>query len=76
MCPAMVSKWALAVHSWGVKAGSWGSERCWVDRGHPDPSLVDLEEVGDQGVEINIRIGEIVERQFLPVPKQLAVSTR
>lgn len=46
-----------------------GDERRWVDGRHPDPGLVDLEEVGDQGVEVDVGVGKVVESKFFPVPR-------
>ncbi len=43
-------------------------ERGRVDGRHPDARLVDLEQVRDERVEVDVRVGEVVEGQFLPVP--------
>lgn len=45
-----------------------------IDRGHPDSGLVDLEQICYQGVEIDVRISEIIEGQLLPVPNTLLVD--
>lgn len=64
----------LAVQQVAHPAGS-GQASCrrghkgrWVDRGHPDSGLVDLEQIGDQGVEVDVGVREVVEGEFLPVP--------
>lgn len=41
---------------------------CRVHGRHPYPRLVNFEQIGDEGVEIDIRIGKIVESELLPVP--------
>ena len=43
-------------------------ERGRIDSRHPDASLVDFEQIRYQGIEIDVRVGEVVEGQFLPVP--------
>ena len=45
-----------------------GDERGGVDGRHPDSGLVDLEQVCDQRVEVDVRVREVVEGEFLPVP--------
>jgi hypothetical protein len=40
-----------------------------VDRRHPDAGLVDFEEVGDEGVEVDVGVGEVVEGELLPIPR-------
>lgn len=53
---------------WHVERTSGCDKRCRIDRRHPDSGLVDLKEVRHQRIEIDIRIGKIVEGEFLPVP--------
>ena len=43
-------------------------ERRWVHGRHPDASLVNLEEVSDQGIEVNIRVGKVVKGELFPIP--------
>ena len=52
----------------GLETKTWAGERGRVDCGHPDSGLVDLEEVGNEGVEVDVGVGEVVEGQLLPVP--------
>ena len=35
---------------------------------HPDPSLVDLEKIRDQAVEVDVGVRKVVEGQLFPVP--------
>ena len=52
-----------------LDTGGWRrDERGRIDGRHPDPGLVDFEQIRHQGIEIDIRVGEVVECQFLPVP--------
>jgi hypothetical protein len=48
--------------------GSWGLERGRIDGRHPDASLVDFEQVGDQVVEIDVVVGKVVEGELLAIP--------
>lgn len=52
----------------GLEPEAWAGERGRVDCGHPDSGLVDLEKVGNEGVEVDVGVGEVVEGQLLPVP--------
>ena len=58
-------------HSTGSLKASrgWCHERGGVDGGHPNSGLVDLEQVGNQRVEIDVGISKIVKRELLPVPR-------
>lgn len=53
----------------GLQSQRRTRERGWVNSRHPDSSLVDLEEISDEGVEVDVRVGEIVEGELLPVPR-------
>ena len=50
---------------WQTRRGAGKGGR--VDGRHPDPSLIDLEQIRDERVEVDIRIREVVEGQLLPV---------
>lgn len=71
-----LSTWGTSAHTDGTRSNAtWRlqgqrrtGERGWVDGRHPYPSLVDLEKVGNKGVEVDVRIGKVVEGQLLPVP--------
>lgn len=43
-------------------------EGSWVHGRHPDTSLVNLEKVGDQRIEVNIRVGKVVKGELFPIP--------
>lgn len=36
-------------------------ERCWVDGGHPDTGLVDLEELCNERVEVDVCVSKIIK---------------
>jgi hypothetical protein len=58
----------------GLQSEGVVCERSGVDRGHPNACFVDLEEVGDQGIEVDVGVSEVVECQLLPIPGQRLVS--
>ena len=62
--------------TWRLQTEGWVGERSRVDGRHPDARLVNLEEIGDQGVEVDVRIGKVVKRQFLPVPASRPLAKR
>ncbi len=43
-------------------------ERCRVDGRHPDACLVDLEELGDERIEVDVCVSKVIKGQFLPIP--------
>jgi len=43
-------------------------EGSWVHSRHPDASLVNLEKIGDQGIEVNIGVGKVIKGELFPVP--------
>lgn len=55
--------------AWCLKTKAWTGEGGRVDGRHPDSGLVDFEEVGDKGVEVDVGVGEVVEGQLFPVPE-------
>lgn len=56
-----------------TKRGSRSLEGGRVDSRHPNSRLVDFEEVGDEGVEVDVAVGEVVEGELLAVPGDLSV---
>ena len=42
-----------------------------VDSRHPDSGFVDLEKIGYQRIKVDVRIGKVVECEFLPIPEIL-----
>ena len=72
----LLAVWALAAkggtgRSDGTHRGEperQTGERGRIDGRHPDAGLVDLEELGDERVEVDVRVGKVVEGQLLPVP--------
>ena len=44
-----------------LQSKCWAGEGRGVDCRHPDARLVDLEEIRDERVEIDVRVGEVVE---------------
>ena len=67
LAPVVVSGGAAYSHSpWantarGLDTKGRAGKRRRVDGRHPDPSLVDFEQVGDEGVEVDVRIRKVVE---------------
>ena len=57
-----------------LKAERRACERGRINRRHPNPSLVDLEQICDKGVEVDISIGKVVESELLPIPTSLLVD--
>jgi hypothetical protein len=47
----------------------WCDKRGRVDGRHPDPCLVDFEEICHERVEVDVGIGKVVEGELFPVPK-------
>ena len=45
-----------------------------VDSGHPDTRFVYFEEIGDQRIEIDVRVGKVKERELLPIPEVVSSS--
>lgn len=66
------SAWTNATR--GLKTQRRASKRRRVDGRHPNPGLVDFEQVGDQGIKVNVSVSEIVERQLLPIPTVMLVQ--
>ena len=58
----------------GLETEGGGSEGGGVDGGHPDAGLVDFEEVGDERVEVDVGVGEVVEGELLPVPLVITLA--
>jgi hypothetical protein len=69
---------AYTYRTWADTAGCLEAEG-WTGKGgringrHPDSGLVNFEQVGNEGVEIDIGVGEVVECELLPVPVKLLV---
>ena len=60
---------AIPERVWGVKASTRRCDkRRRVDGGHPNSSFVNLEKVGNEGIEVNIGVSKVIESEFLPVP--------
>lgn len=51
-----------------AQGGGRGLEGSGVDSGHPDSRLVDLKEIGDERIEVDIGVGEVVEGELLAIP--------
>ena len=51
-----------------MSEGTSARKRDGVDNWHTDTSFIDFEEIGNQGVEVDVWVGEVVEGQLLPVP--------
>jgi hypothetical protein len=48
----------------------WCNKRGRVDGRHPDPCLVDFEEICHERVEVDVGISKVVERELFPVPER------
>jgi hypothetical protein len=54
-----------------LKAKRRACERRRINCRHPNPSLVDLEQICDERVEVDISIGKVVESELFPIPTSL-----
>ena len=54
---------------WYAQGRRWRNEGSWIDRRHPNPRLIYLEEIRNKRVEIDIGIGKIIEGELFPVPE-------
>lgn len=45
-----------------------GDKTCRIDGRHPNSRLVDLEKIRDERVEVDVRVGKVVEGKLLPIP--------
>ena len=53
-----------------IERGRRCDERGRVDCRHPDSRLVNLEQVSDQGVEVDVGVGKVEKCELLPVPRR------
>jgi hypothetical protein len=53
---------------WYAQGCCWRNERGWIDCRHPNPGLVDLEEIRHKRVEVDVGIGKVIEGELFPVP--------
>ncbi len=59
--------------AWWLAEGMLG-EGSWVHSRHPDASLVDAVELGDEVLEVDVVVGIVVEGQLAPVPDVRSVK--